>query len=116
MTKEQIKQAADAILRSQGLLGTDMYLPKIFVVNGDIYYFLNAARRAAFGTEHPIEVMTIEEAYKCRYGFIPDNLAVAREFNQEGDTFAGRLFMDEGSLTPQQVYNPIIRYSHECNP
>lgn len=116
MTKEQIKQAADALLRSQGLLGTDMYLPKIFVVNGDIYYFLNAARRAAFGTEHPIEVMTIEEAFQTRYGFVPDKLAVAREFKQEGDTFAGRLFMDEGSLTPQQVYNPIIRYRHECNP
>lgn len=116
MTKEQIKQAADAILRSQGLLGEDMYLPKIFVVNGDIYYFLNAARRAAFGTEHAIEVVTIEDAFKSRYGFIPDKLAVAREFNQEGHTFDGRLFMDEGSLTPQQVYNPIIIYRHECNP
>ena len=67
MTEQQKQHAAEVLINnSMMLLGSTeedpKYLPKVFVVNGKCYWFLNVARRAAFGTKHPIEVMTIEEA------------------------------------------------------
>ena len=113
MKQEQLKHAADILLTSQCLIGGEepKFLPKIFIVNGHCYYFLNAARRAAYGTNYPIVVMTIEDAWKIgarlhRGSLKQDN--VAWEFDQTGETFGGRLFDEPNSPLAQMVNIPII--------
>ena len=90
------------------------YLPKVFVVNGKCYWFLNVARRAAFGTEHPIEVMTIEEAWQIHLHMSADTLkkeCVDSNFDQTGDAYYdGRLFDDRNSILTSMVPNPVIKY------
>ena len=90
------------------------YLPKVFVVNGKCYWFLNVARRAAFGTEHPIEVMTIEEAWQIHLHMSADTLkkeCVDNNFDQTGDAYYdGRLFDDRNSILTSMVPNPVIKY------
>ena len=90
------------------------YLPKVFVVNGKCYWFLNVARRAAFGTEHPIEVMTIGDAWEIHLHLPADTLkkeCVDSNFDQTGDAFYdGRLFDDRNSILTSMVPNPVIKY------
>ena len=113
MTREKLEYAAHALLMSMKLTGGDdpKYLPKIFIVNGHCYFFLNAARRAAYGTHHPIVVMTIEEAWEIYTGLHRDSLKsekVTWEFDQTGETFGGRLFDDKRSPFANSVNIPII--------
>ena len=94
MTEQQKQHAAEVLIHSKELTGGDepKFLPKVFVVDGHCYMFLNAARRAAYGTEHPIEVMTIEEAWQIHLHMPADTLdkkAVAWDFDQTGSTFSG---------------------------
>ena len=119
MTEQQKQHAAEVLVKnSMMLLGSTAeepkYLPKVFVVNGKCYWFLNAARRAAFGTEHPIEVMTIEEAWQIHLHMSADTLddkAVDRYFDQTGDAYYdGRLFDDCNSILTSMVPNPVIKY------
>ena len=119
MTEQQKQHAAEVLVKnSMILLGSTAeepkYLPKVFVVNGKCYWFLNAARRAAFGTEHPIEVMTIEEAWQIHLHMSADTLkkeCVDSNFDQTGDAYYdGRLFDDRNSILTSMVPNPVIKY------
>ena len=113
MTREKLEYAAHALLMSMKLTGGDepKYLPKIYIVDGHCYFFLNAARRAAYGTHHPIVVMTIEEAWEIHTHLHRDSLKkdhVAWEFDQTGETFNGRLFDDKRSVFANSVNIPIV--------
>lgn len=117
MTEQQKQHAAEVLVKnSMILLGSTeedpKYLPKVFVVNGKCYWFLNVARRAAFGTEHPIEVMTIEEAWQIHLHMSPDTLKkefVDSNFDQTGSTFNGQLFRDNYKVTAGMVQNPVVK-------
>ena len=113
MTKQQLEKAANTLLNTLQLTGGDdpKYLPKIFIVNGQCSLFLNAARRLAYGTSYPIEVMTIEEAWEIHTGLGRDTLKkdmVQWEFDQIGDTFGGRLFCANRVLA-SAIPNPVIK-------
>ncbi|MBR7155010.1 MAG: hypothetical protein IKD12_06905 [Paludibacteraceae bacterium] len=114
MTELQRQHAAEFLLRTKELLGGDdpKFLPKVFVVEGKCYLFLNAARRAAFGTDLPIEVMTIEDAWEISRHMPADTLdtnEVEWNFDQTGSTFDGRLFANFGSIMAGMVPNPIVK-------
>ena len=88
------------------------FLPKVFVVNGKCYWFLNVARRAAFGTEHPIEVMTIGDAWEIHLHLPADTLkkeCVDSNFDQTGSTFNGQLFCDNREVMAGMVQNPVVK-------
>ena len=116
MTEQQKQHAAEVLIHSKELLGGDdpKFLPKVFVVNGKCYWFLNVARRAAFGTEHPIEVMTIADAWEIHLHLPADTLkkeCVDSNFDQTGDAYYdGRLFDDRNSILTSMVPNPVIKY------
>ena len=118
MTEQQKQHAAEVLVKnSMMLLGSTAeepkYLPKVFVVNGKCYWFLNVARRAAFGTEHPIEVMTIGDAWEIHLHLPADTLkkeCVDSNFDQTGSTFNGLLFCDNREVTAGMVPNPVIKY------
>lgn len=114
MTEQQKQHAAEVLIHTKELLGGDepKFLPKVFVVNGKCYMFLNAARRAAYGTSHPIEVMTIEEAWVIYMHLPADSLkkdAVEWNFDQTGSTFNGQLFCDNHEVMAEMVQNPVIK-------
>ena len=117
MTEQQKQHAAEVLVKnSMILLGSTAeepkYLPKVFVVNGKCYWFLNAARRAAFGTEHPIEVMTIREAWEIYMHMSADTLnekEVEWNFDQTGSTFNGLLFCDNRKVMAGMVQNPVVK-------
>ena len=113
MTEQQKQHAAEVLIHSKELLGGDdpKFLPKVFVVNGKCYWFLNVARRAAFGTEHPIEVMTIGDAWEIHLHLPADTLkkeCVDSNFDQTGSTFNGLLFCDNMHVLSGMIQNPII--------
>ena len=116
MTEQQKQHAAEVLIHSKELLGGDdpKFLPKVFVVDGKCYMFLNAARRAAFGTSLAIEVMTIREAWEIYMHMSADTLnekEVEWNFDQTGDAYYdGRLFDDRNSILTSMVQNPVIKY------
>jgi len=96
MTPLQKIKAANTLCRSISLVADNKLLPKIFVVNGKCYWFLNAAKRAAFDTKYPVEILTIEEAVKVctdKPRTLTRN-SVVWDFDQRGETFGGYLFCD----------------------
>lgn len=114
MTEQQKLHVAEVLLGTKELTGGDdpKFLPKIYVVNGECCMFLNAARRAAYGTLHEIEVMTIEEAWAivhAKDGQKLDRNEVEWNFDSVGSTFEGRLFYNEETIHPSNVHNPVIR-------
>lgn len=114
MTEQQKLHAAEVLLGTKALTGGDepKYLPKIYVVNGKCYLFLNAARRAAYGTTYPIEVMTIEEAWNIVHfndGLTLDQKEVEKGFGTVGSTYEGKLFCDNNAIIASMVPNPVIR-------
>lgn len=117
MTEQQKQHAAEVLVKnSMMLLGSTAeepkYLPKVFVVNGKCYWFLNVARRAAFGTEHPIEVMTIRDAWEIHLHMPADTLkkeCVDSNFDQTGSTFNGQLFCDNREVMAGMVQNPVVK-------
>ena len=56
MTEQQKQHAAEVLLGTKALTGGEdgKYLPRLYVVNGKCYLFLNVARRAAIGTNYTI--------------------------------------------------------------
>ena len=113
MTEQQKQHAAEVLLGTKQLTGGDepKYLPKIYVVNGKCCLFLNAARRIAYGTKHPIEVMTIEEAWEIHTGKNRETLnkaEVEKNFDQTGGTYMGMLFCDNMHVHAEIIPNPII--------
>lgn len=117
MTEQQKQHAAEVLVKnSMMLLGSTAeepkYLSKVFVVNGKCYWFLNVARRAAFGTEHPIEVMTIKDAWEIHLHMPADTLkkeCVDSNFDQTGSTFNGLLFCDNREVMAGMVHNPVVK-------
>lgn len=113
MTEQQKQHAAEVLIGTKALTGGEdgKFLPKLYVVNGKCYMFLNVARRAALGTEYPIEVLSIEEAWQTHMHLSPDSLAreaVEWEFDTTGSTYDGCLFCDNKNIYPSMVPNPII--------
>lgn len=113
MTNEEKKYASKLLINSYRLISSDddpRYLPKIFIVNGKCYFFLNVARRAAFGTNYPIEVLTIEEAWETythpKAGLLKKE-CIERGFDQTGETFNGFLF-ENSNILANMVSNKII--------
>ena len=114
MTEQQKQHAAEVLIHTKELLGGDdpKFLPKVFVVDGKCYMFLNVARRAAFGTEHPIEVMTIREAWEIYMHMSADTLnekEVEWNFDQTGSTFNGQLFCNNREVMAGMVQNPVVK-------
>lgn len=112
MTEQQLQHAAEVLLGTKALTGGEdgKYLPRLYVVNGKCYLFLNVARRAAFGTDYPIEVLSIEDAWQTCMYLHPYKLKhdeVDWEFDSTGSTFNGFLFYDK-LIYPSMVQNPII--------
>lgn len=117
MTEQQKQHAAEVLVKnSMMLLGSTAedpkFLPKVFVVDGHCYMFLNAARRAAYGTSLAIEVMTIREAWEIYMHMSADTLnekAVEWNFDQTGSTFNGQLFCDNREVMAGMVQNPVVK-------
>ena len=114
MTEQQKQHAAEVLIHSKELLGGDdpKFLPKVFVVDGHCYMFLNAARRAAYGTSLAIEVMTIREAWEIYMHMSADTLnekEVEWNFDQTGSTFNGLLFCDNREVMAGMVQNPVVK-------
>ena len=110
MTEQQKQHAAEVLLGTKALTGGEdgKYLPRLYVVNGKCYLFLNAARRAAIGTQHTIEVLNIEDAWQiCMHTPFDMQREVDWEFDSTGSTFDGYLFSDN-RIYPSMVPNPII--------
>lgn len=102
------------LMNSKQLTGGDepKFLPKIYIVNGKCSLFLNAARREAYGTTYPIEVMTIEEAWAivhAKDGKRLDPKEVEDNFDTTGSTYDGRLFCDNYSVLAGAVPNPVVK-------
>lgn len=102
------------LMNSKQLTGGDepKFLPKIYVVNGECCLFLNAARRIAYGTEYPIEVVTIEDAWEIHTGLSRDTLnknEVEWTFNNTGNTYNGRLYCNNYLLQAGGVPNPVVK-------
>ena len=114
MTEQQKQHAAEVLIHSKELLGGDdpKFLPKVFVVDGHCYMFLNAARRAAYGTSLAIEVMTIREAWEIYMHMSADTLnekEVEWNFDQTGSTFNGQLFCNNREVMAGAVQNPVVK-------
>ena len=114
MNQQQLEKAARILLNTKQLTGGDepKFLPKIYIVNGECCLFLNAARRIAYGTQYPIEVMTIEEAWEIHTGLTRESLNrnhVAWEFDSTGSTFDGRLYCDNYAVLAGAVKNPVVK-------
>ena len=114
MTEQQKQHAAEVLIHSKELTGGDepKFLPKVFVVDGHCYMFLNAARRAAYGTSLAIEVMTIREAWEIYMHMSADTLnekAVEWNFDQTGSTFNGLLFCDNREVMAGMEQNPVVK-------
>lgn len=112
MTEQQKQHAAEVLLGTKALTGGEegKYLPRLYVVNGKCYLFLNVARRAAIGTNYTIEVLNIEDAWQIRTNLHPlilEHNMVDWEFDSTGSTFDGYLFSDN-MIYPSMVPNPII--------
>lgn len=96
MTQLQKLHAAELLTRRSNILGEQTLLPKIFMVNGECYWFYLPALRAAHGTPYSVEVMTIEEAWKITgrdINTLPQS-DIVRGFNQRGEDYDGFLFRD----------------------
>ena len=114
MTEQQKQHAAEVLIHTRELMGGDdpKFLPKIFVVNGHCYLFLNAARRASYNTVYPIEVMTIREAWEIHYHMPADTLddrSIESDFDQNGSTYEGLLFCDNRQIMANMIPNPVIK-------
>ena len=111
MTQEQKQHAADLLARSWWLVGEDNFLPKVFMVNGKCYWFYNVAKRAAYKTRYPIEIVTIDDVFYLMTRDDQKHISrgtILHEFDQSGSTFNGRLFENANSELAEMVNIPII--------
>ena len=112
MTQEQKQHAADLLARSWWLVGEDNFLPKVFMVNGKCYWFYNVAKRAAYKTRHPIEVVTIEDVFDLMTKDDQRHInrgTILHEFDQKGQTFGGRLFNNIKSEIAEMVNVKVVK-------
>lgn len=96
MTTDELIKASRTLLLHNNLAGENVYLPRVYVVNGKVCWFLNQARREAYGTDYEIEEVGIKTAMRIAGGReLQMSDKVAWDFNQEGELFyGGRLFVD----------------------
>lgn len=94
-------------MKTRGLPGEGLILPKAFIVRGKCYWFLNVAKRAAIGQEHPvIYVLTAERAIEIAKPVKRPH--IVSFFDQTGSTYDGRLFDDCKSPLASTVDIPVI--------
>lgn len=111
MTNDIKEYAANKLANTKYLLADGKCLPKIFIVDKHCYWYLNAAKRAAYGTNHPIEMLTINEAFEIITRLPATAMRhenVAWDFDQTGSTFNGDLFCDNTFIKPFMVDNKFI--------
>lgn len=97
MTKEIRERACRALMCSNRLGGS--YLKKIYVVGNEISWFLNAAKRVAYGTRYVIETITLEEACQFMMKPLPDHKFIDSNFDQNGAIYpGGRLFCNNPNV------------------
>lgn len=93
MTEETKLRAVKALLTSRQLNSEERLLPKIYIVGKSLYWFKNAARRAAYTEQKIIEEMTVEYAYAYAHnGEQIDSRLIASNFDQRGETYGKFLF------------------------
>ena len=112
MTNEVRLKISKMLMHKRDLLGDGMLVPQVYVVNDHPYWFLNVARRAAYGTRFPIEVISIEAAFELVSGLPSSSLDrkhVDWHFDQKGDTFNGRLFDAGGSVLADMCNVPVFK-------
>lgn len=95
MTEKMKYKAAAALMRSRRISANEQYLPLVYVVGDHLYWFRNAARRAAYCDDMRIETMTIEAAWSIAKPELPfDKKQVDKHFDQQGETYDTFLFCD----------------------
>lgn len=112
MTDAMKQRAVKALLMSHRLNSDARMLPKVYIVGNSIYWFKNAARRAAY-TEHKlIEEMTIEYAYAYAHnGEQIDSRLIASNFDQRGETYGPFLFCNSSmrwEASKVKLYEQLI--------
>lgn len=113
MTEQQKQHAAEVLIGTKALNGGEdgKFLPKLYVVNGKCYMFLNVARRAALGTEYPIEVLSIEEAWQTHLHLPADSLD-QKAVDWEFDLHIGRychIYRNSDSRSKGDYFLPELR-------
>ena len=102
MTETMKLKAAKALMQSCYLIDGINFMPKVYIVGRNLYWFAYAARRAAICENRFVEVMQFEEAYQIlNKGLVtPADIAsrVKYDFNQTGDSFGGYLFYDNPKI------------------
>ena len=92
-------------MKSIHLLGNGLLLPKLYVVGNEHYWFLNAAKRAAYGTNRRVEVLHIEEAWQIVHNkkWVPAyKELVDWHFDQTGELYQGFLFWN-WDIRPEKI-------------
>ena len=85
-----------------------IYLPIVYLVDGRMYWFLNAAKRAAYNYHSKVDAMDIYEAFmliNSRKMTAQEQSQVEWDFNQKGETYNGFLFRDNEYIVSDN-YNP----------
>lgn len=113
MNSYMLELACNKLVYRNGLNGNIRY-PFVFVAGDRLYWYLNVARRAVFGTRQQIEMVDIRYAYRTILGREmtgKEAAAVSWECKQQGELFeGGRLFCDN-----QNVYirnEKVVYYEH----
>lgn len=112
MTQEQKQHAAELLAKSSLIVGEENFLPKLFMVNGKFYWFYNVAKRAAYKTRYPIEVVTIEDVFDLMTNYDKKRISrgtILHEFDQAGSTFNGRLFENANSELAEMVNIKVVK-------
>ena len=98
MTTEEMVIAAQALVRSAGLMGGDKRLPMAYVVHGKVCWFLTQAMREQYGTDYTIEQLDIRSAFRIiesRDMTKAEEDDVMWDFDSHGSLYYdGRLFCD----------------------
>lgn len=85
-----------------------IYLPIVYLVDGKMYWFLNAAKRAAFNYRSKIESMDVHEAFMLINGrkmTAQEQSQVEWDLIQRGEDYNGFLFKDNKYIISSD-YNP----------
>ena len=101
MNSKMLGQACHKLVYRNGLNDNIRY-PFVYVAGDRLYWYLNHARRAVYGTKHQIEMVDIRYAYRTILGremTEKEAAAVSWEWNQQGELFeGGRLFCDNPNV------------------
>lgn len=85
-----------------------IYLPQVYIVDGKLFWMLNAAKRAAYNYHSKVESMDVNEAFMLINGrrmSIQDQTQIEWNINQKGEDYNGFLFRDNEYITTAN-YHP----------